>query len=305
MSAASRIEQIETPEGVRLKCFRTCQTYDNAPVAVLIHGWLGGAQSIYMLSASDELYKAGFEVWRLQMRDHGDTHDLNEGIFHSCLIDEAVSAIGVIQKMIGGRELSLGGFSLGANFALRIAARASAAHLDLAQVVAICPVLHPPSTLDALETGPRAYNYYFMRKWRRALRLKHRSWPETYDIDEIEKHQTMRDLTRHLVTEYSHYADLITYLNGYSILGKALESIKVPSLLVVAKDDPIIPIKDLARVATPEKLKIHVTEHGGHVGYLYSPTGPTWADDVLVRRFLAANRARHAATQEFSRTGSN
>ena len=290
----SRIEMVECHDGVRLKCLRTAQPDQNAPVAILIHGWLGGADSLYMLSASDELHKAGFEVWRLQMRDHGDTHDLNKGVFHSCRIDEVVSAIGVIQQKIGGRPFCLGGFSLGANFSLRIAVRASEANLDIAKVVAICPVLHPPATLDALESGPRSYNYYFMRKWHRALRLKHRSWPDVYDIDEIERHRTMRDLTEHLVTEYSHFPDLMSYLNGYSIIDDALASLTVPTLLVAAQDDPIIPATDLDRLASPESLTIHLTERGGHVGYLYTASGPTWADDVLVRCFSAASGIQRA-----------
>lgn len=289
ISRLSRIEMLNCPDGVRLKCLRTLQPDQRAPVAVLIHGWLGGATSLYMLSACDELHRAGFEVWRLQMRDHGDTHDLNKGIFHSCRIDEVVNAVGVIQQQIGGRTMCLGGFSLGANFSLRIAARAANASLDIAQVVAICPVLHPPATLDALENGRRGYNYYFMRKWHRALRLKHRSWPDVYDIDEIERHKTMRDLTGHLVTEYSDFPDLMTYLNGYSIIGDALASISVPTLIVAARDDPIIPAVHLDQLARPEQLTIHPTDFGGHCGYLYNPTGPSWADDVLVRRFSAAS----------------
>ncbi|MDH3647472.1 MAG: alpha/beta fold hydrolase [Gammaproteobacteria bacterium] len=302
MSGMSRVEILQCDDGVRIKCLRTAQPSQTAPVAVLIHGWLGNANSLYMLSACSELYDAGFEVWRLQMRDHGDTHDLNPGIFHSCRIDEVVSAVGAIQQKIGGRKLCLGGFSLGANFSLRVAARAAEAELNIAQVVAICPVLHPPATLDALEDGPRVYNYYFMRKWRRALRLKHQSWPDLYDIDEIEQHVSMRDLTEHLVTQYSDFADLTTYLNGYSIIGNALAPVTVPSLILAAKDDPIIPAVDIAHLARPESLTIHVTEFGGHCGYLHTAIGPTWADDVLVRRFSAANGISQARRTESARS---
>ncbi|NNF66286.1 MAG: alpha/beta fold hydrolase [Gammaproteobacteria bacterium] len=289
LTSMSRVEILHCANNVRLKCLRTAQPGQTAPVAVLIHGWLGSADSLYMLSAASELYNAGFEVWRLQLRDHGDTHDLNQGIFHSCLIDEVVDAIGQIQKLIGGRKLCLGGFSLGGNFSLRVAARATEAQLDIAQVIAICPVLHPPATLDALEDGPRIYNYYFMRKWRRALRLKHQSWPDHYNIDEIENQQSMRGLTEHLVTEYSHFDDLMTYLNGYSITGDALSSVAVPTLLLVSRDDPIIPIAHIEKLAKPDSLTVHVSRYGGHCGFLTNPFAAGWADKLMVRTFLDAH----------------
>ncbi|MBT8135734.1 MAG: alpha/beta fold hydrolase [Gammaproteobacteria bacterium] len=290
---ASRVEIITTGDGVRLKCLRA-RPAAAAPVAVLIHGWEGSANSLYMLSACSELYNAGFDVWRLQLRDHGNTHELNEGIFHSCRIDEMVDAVGEIQRLVDGRPLCLGGFSLGANFSMRIAARADAAGLALAQVVALCPVLHPPATLDALENGPASYNYYFMRKWRRSLRRKHRFWPHLYDLEILDQQRTMRALTEFLVTQCSNFPDLMTYLNGYSLLGDALAPLTAPTLLVAAEDDPIIPITELAQLARPANLEILTTELGGHCGYLYSSFGPTWADDVLIRKFCAATGYRPA-----------
>jgi predicted alpha/beta-fold hydrolase len=38
------------------------------------------------------LLQAGFATFRLNFRDHGDTHHLNPGLFHSNRIDEVVRA---------------------------------------------------------------------------------------------------------------------------------------------------------------------------------------------------------------------
>lgn len=284
----SRTEILDCGQDVRLTCLRTPQPQPAAPIAVLIHGWEGSAQSLYLLSAAASLYDQGFEVCRLQLRDHGDSHALNEGLFHSCRLDEVVGGVAAIQRGAPGRPLCLGGFSLGANFSLRVAARAPSANIDIAQVVAICPVLDPPTTLDALEQGLWLYNYYFMRKWRRSLRLKHRHWPERYNLDQILAQPDMRQLTSHLVTEYSDFSDLQSYLSGYAITGDVLAGLRVPSLLVAAEDDPIIPIAHLDQVATSEALQILRTAHGGHCGYLRSFLGWSWADEVLSRSFSAA-----------------
>lgn len=293
----SREEILDCGDGVRLSCLRAPQPDPSAPVAALIHGWEGSGASLYILAAAARLHEAGFEVCRLQLRDHGDSHHLNEGLFHSCRIDEVVGAIGAIQAGARGRPLCIGGFSLGGNFSLRVAVRAPAAGLDIAQAVAICPVLHPPATLDALEDGFWVYNRYFMRKWRRSLRNKHRHWPQRYDLGAILRCEDMRELTSYLVAEHSEFSDLADYLDGYSIIGDRLAGLRVPALLIAAEDDPIIPSHHLDAIAPSDALEILRVPHGGHCGFLAGFTARSWADEVLAERFSAAVGLRLARSE--------
>lgn len=279
---------IDCGKDVRLLALHAAQPDRNAPVAILIHGWEGSADSLYLVSAAGRLFDAGFDVWRLQLRDHGKSHHLNRDLFHSCRLDEVVAAVGEIQARSGTRPLCLGGFSLGGNFSLRVAARADAADIDLAQVVAICPVLHPPATLDALEQGLWLYHAYFMRKWRRSLRIKHRLFPQHFDIDTMLAKHSMRELTSYLATEYGGFPDVDTYLQGYSIVGDRLSSIRCPATLLMAKDDPVIPIHHVEQLDPHPQVKIVITEHGGHCGYLDNFVGRSWADQLILSRFSAA-----------------
>ena len=48
-------------------------------MAILIHGWEGSADSSYMLSLTTRLLEQGVDVFRLNLRDHGDSHHLNKG----------------------------------------------------------------------------------------------------------------------------------------------------------------------------------------------------------------------------------
>ena len=101
-------------------------------LAILLHGWEGSAQSSYILHTGARLLAEGCDVFRLNFRDHGKTHHLNAGLFHSCRIDEVVGAVGEVAKRFPERPLIIGGFSLGGNFALRVALRAPAAGIPLA-----------------------------------------------------------------------------------------------------------------------------------------------------------------------------
>jgi uncharacterized protein len=153
---------IDCGDGVRLQGFHTSQRALAEPrgLVVLLHGWEGSARSSYVLITGARLLREGFDVFRLNFRDHGETHHLNREIFHSCRLDEVVNAVREIASVFRPRSLAIAGFSLGGNFALRVAMCAPAARIPIAYALAVCPVVSPESGLFGLETGPRFYQRY-------------------------------------------------------------------------------------------------------------------------------------------------
>jgi len=254
-------------------------------MAVLIHGWEGSSDSLYLLSTGAYLQARGYDVFRLNLRDHGPSHHLNPELFHSNRIGEVVGAVRRIQEMMPDLPLFLAGFSLGGNFALRVALRAPARGIRLRQVVAVCPVLEPAHTLAALESGWSVYRAYFLAKWRRSLRKKAELFPELYDFDDIEAHRTLTDLTAYFVEYYSGFPDLRSYLKGYALTGDVLDPLEVPSRIISSRDDPMIPAEDIGNIARPRSLTVTLTEHGGHCGYLETFSMRGWAERQIADLF--------------------
>jgi len=281
--AASRDVIVDCGDGVRLLGHHAPQPGGARELVLLIHGWEGSSESQYMLSVASCLHARGFEVFRLNLRDHGPSHHLNEELFHSCRIAEVVGAVRSVQSLYPGRALSLVGYSLGGNFALRVAVRTRAAGIRLRQVIAVCPVLDPVHTLASLEEGLWIYRQYFVLKWRKSLRKKRGAWPHVYVLDDLLNSRDLTNLTEQLVLKYTEFPDLATYLNGYAIVGEALAGLDVPSRIITALDDPIIPAADLARLAPSPALKISAQAHGGHCGFLDALGGPSWADREILR----------------------
>ncbi|TLY70962.1 MAG: alpha/beta fold hydrolase [Gammaproteobacteria bacterium] len=281
--AAQRELLLDCGAGVRLQCFLSSPAHGNGPAVVLLHGWEGSADSLYVLSLAQLLFAQRFAVARLNLRDHGDTHHLNRELFHSCRLPEVIGAVRALQQHLEGTALRLVGFSLGGNFMLRVAAQAREAGLDLAQVIAVSPVLDPAQTLTALERGLPGYERYFVRKWLRSLRRKQAAWPGSYDFRQLARRRGLRSMTAELVRSHSEFATLEDYLNGYALTGARLARLEVPALILTSLDDPIIPADGLARLARPAALSITVTRYGGHCGFFQRLTGPTW----LERRILA------------------
>jgi uncharacterized protein len=281
---ASRELVLDCGDGVRLMG-RLAEPADaDSPrrLAVLLHGWEGSSESLYVLSLAQLLFARGYAVLRLNLRDHGGTHALNRELFHSCRLPEVVGAVARTQALYPEHRLFVAGFSLGGNFCLRVGAHARAAGLRIERIVAVCPVLDPAVTLEALETGPVVYHRYFMYKWRRSLELKQAAWPDHYDFGALIGDASLRSMTERMVLKYTDYADLATYLSGYAITGGVLEALEVPTRLIISADDPMILARDLDRLARPPALELTVTARGGHCGFMDALGGPSWVDRQIV-----------------------
>lgn len=257
-------------EGVRLQGFLTLQNHlpQARGLAVLVHGWEGSVDSSYILATGARLLDAGFDVFRLHLRDHGDTHALNRDLFHSCRIDEVVAAVGNLARRVPHRALCIAGYSLGGNFALRVALRAPAADLGLRHVAAVCPVISPRAGLEAIEAAPWFYQHYFMHKWGRSLRRKQAIFPDAFHFSASELRAGVRGLTRALVDRYTEFDSLDAYLDGYSVAGDRLAGLQVPASILTAADDPVIPVEDFRTLSLPPQVRLSIAPWGGHCGFL-------------------------------------
>jgi uncharacterized protein len=286
--AASRDEIVDCGAGVRLLGHFSPQAAEPKGLAILLHGWEGSADANYVVSVGGLLYDAGFAVFRLNFRDHGDTFALNRELFHSCRIDEVVGAVAAIATRHPARRTFVVGHSLGGNFALRAAARAPAAGVELTKVVAVCPVIRPSSTMQALEDGLWVYRWYFLRRWRRSLAAKAACFPELYDFGDLRRFPTLTATTEFFATRYASFPDLGSYLNGYAITGDALARLAVPAKIIAAADDPVIPIADLADLAASPALSIEVFARGGHCAFLEDYRLRSWADRAVLAELETA-----------------
>jgi len=286
MAAAARETIVDAGRGVRLLGFHSPQPEGKSRrgLVVLLHGWEGSADSTYLLATGRRLYADGFDVFRLNLRDHGQSHHLNEGLFYATLLDEVVCAVRQVSRLARGAPVFLAGFSLGGNFALRIARRCTSEPIEgLRHVAAISPVLNPEKVTDRIDGHP-LLRRYFIRKWRRSLATKQQLFPERYDFGDILQLPTLRLMTERLLSRYSPYGSCRAYFLEYTLLGDALRSVEVPTTVVTAQDDPIIPVEDFQRLETGPAVRLKIHRHGGHNGFLETFRS-SWCEHALAWLF--------------------
>lgn len=277
---------LDCGDGVRLTGCHTAQTClpQAHGLAVLFHGWEGSTRSTYLLQTGARLLDEGWDVFRLNFRDHGGSHVLNRGIFHSRRIDEVVGALRAVQQLYPVHPLTLTGFSLGGNFALRVALRAPDAGVDLAHAIAVCPVIDPHAGLFQLEHAPRMYHDYFMWKWRRSLKTKQRVFTDSELFTRKDLRGSLRSLTEALVLRHTDFGSLDNYLDGYSVAGDRLASLSVPTSILASRDDPVCPASDLENMALPACVELTVTERGGHCGFIRDWHLGSYVEDYIAAR---------------------
>jgi len=257
-------------------------------MALLLHGWEGSAESGYMRLTAARLLDAGFEVFRLNFRDHGDTHHLNEDLFHSNRLDEVVHAAADMVARLRVRDLVVAGYSLGGNHALRLGLRAAVAGLPLRHIAAVCPLVDPGAAMDHMERGPQFYDWYFRRKWRSSLLRKRELFPDRFGYDDATLRQDMRGLIGWLAQRHAGFGSLQDYFDSYSIAGHRLAALDVPADILMSRDDPVIPIRDFQDWQLPPRARLEVASWGGHCAFVENLHGDGFAERWVAERLCAA-----------------
>lgn len=280
---------LDAGDGVRLQSFYSKNNSSRNSLVILIHGWEGSHESLYLLSAANHLYQAGYDILRLNLRDHGSSHQLNEELFHSNRLQEVINAVKQAQDLFKPTRTDLVGFSLGGNFVTRISAESHINEISLNQTIAICPAINPLDILIQLENGLSFYHDYFVKKWKRSLKIKQSLFPKIYNFEEVYSMKSMRKMTEYLLLLFGDYHTPEDYFNGYSLGKSYLEKLNSPVTILMSKDDPVINYQDTFYLSQNEYLNIHSTQYGGHCGFIKNLKLQSWADDFILKTLTNSN----------------
>ena len=280
---------ITTEAGVRLtaefdKAITGASETINAELIILLHGWEGSSQSAYQVTTAYYLLNQGFDVLRLNMRDHGESHHLNAEAFNSTLIEEVGDAIQVFCADRPYENVFLAGFSLGGNFTLRIAADRGPA-LNIKAAIAICPPVDPNNAMTAMNEGLFIYEKYFFKRWTRSISKKLSYFPELNFAEDLAKVQTLDDINQTFIPKFTPFPDAKSYFSAYALTGNRLSALAIPAYLIASEDDPILPVADVDKIDSCEHLIIDKQEYGGHCGFITDAAGNSWVPQRIADLF--------------------
>jgi predicted alpha/beta-fold hydrolase len=255
------------------------------PVAVLVHGLCGCAESPFVVRLAVRLVEAGTRVVRMNLRGAGAGFGLAKGTYHSGRTEDVRAAISWLAGRTPGSPIALVGFSLGANLALKLAAEAVAEPVDgLDCVVAANPPLDLAVCCRHLQRGfNRLYDRHFLRLLKRDVSRLHAVFPELGPAA-VSTARSLFEFDDLYTAPRNRFEGALDYYTRASA-GPLVPGIRLPGLVIHARDDPFIPPEPFEQVAFPPQLTLELLAHGGHLGYV---SRNVWRGD---RRWLEARIA--------------
>ena len=271
------VEQIlDVGDGIKLQGFYSKSKGLARGLVILLHGWEGSAESAYIVSTGRFLFEAGYDVFRLNLRDHGESHHLNEGLFFGTLLEESFNGVKAIADQHEQTPVFLIGFSMGGNFAILMARHCNTTPIsNLKHIFCINPPLDPMQATLNIDTNP-LMKKYFIKKWRRSMTKNQTLYPEQYDFSAAFAADSCWEMTELLLNRYSDYQDPAVYFSEYQLKEGYLDRIQLPLTIITAEDDPIIAAEDFRKTPLSKTVELAIQPFGGHCGYIEDLKFTAW-----------------------------
>lgn len=277
----------ETEPGVQVLVHS--QTPASEPVAqlILVHGLEGSSAAGYARSLAHAGLLAGFSVHRFNMRSCGGTEHLSgRTLYHS---GQTSDLLAVIRQLHSSAPIFLAGFSLGGNVVLKLAGELGAAAQDLfAGVMAVSTPIDLAACVRQIDRPSNViYARRFVARLKERVRAKERLTPGTFDLTGLDLVRNIYDFDDKFTARAFGFGSADNYYATQSAK-QFLDRIRVPTLLVQAKDDPMIPfpVYDHPAFASNPYLKLLAVDHGGHLGFIAKNNPRFWLDGILVHWIL-------------------
>lgn len=274
------------------------------PTLALVHGLEGSSESSYMRGLAERAFAAGFNVLRLNQRNCGGTERLTATLYNSGLSADFRAVLFDLMERDRLPQIFFAGYSMGGNLVLKMAGELGPERpTELRGVCAVCPTLDLAACVDAIALREnRLYQWHFVRQLKSRMRRKAKLFPAQFALNGMRRVRTVREFDDAITAPHCGYRSAADYYQRASAL-RAVQRIAVPTLILTAKDDPVVPFASFAapELAGNPLIRIVAPERGGHCSFISRSAGAEryWAEARLLE-FCTENA--HAAGQP-GRTG--
>jgi predicted alpha/beta-fold hydrolase len=271
-----------------------------APRLVVFHGLEGTLRSHYARAILRRAHAAGWGADMLLFRSCGSELNRAPRFYHSGETSDPDFVIRRIVAEFPDAPLLLVGYSLGGNVLLKWLGEQQDRHpSSVRAAVAVSVPFDLAAGSAYVSRGfSHIYELHFLRTLKRKAQAKLARYPELCDPSRLEAARTLMDFDDVVTAPVHGFRDAQDYYRRSSSIG-FLSSIRVPTLLLAAYDDPFLPPSVLQQVerqaSANTALQAEFVARGGHVGFIggANPLRPRYYADDRIMAFLASH-LRHS-----------
>ncbi len=237
--------------------------------ALLIHGLAGCHTSGYMQRIAHKLSARGVRAFRMDLRGCGAGVGLARLPYHSGRSEDAAAALEAIARLAPHSPTTLAGFSLGANITLKLLGelgQRGCGNLDSA--LAVCPPVDLAACSRQISlVRNRPYDRFFVKLLLRQIGAADAMSPDAVGVAFRRRPRTLWDFDNEFTAVVCGFGTADAYYRAASS-AQYIPSIRIPTLVLAARDDPMIPPDPLTAVSLPPSVRVHWTDYGGHLGFV-------------------------------------
>ena len=259
-------ERLELPDGDFLDLDWTAP--GAAGRVLVLHGLEGSLESHYAGGLLSRLATAGFTAGLLYFRGRSGTPNRLPRSYHSGDTADLAFVVEYLLTQHPQQSLALVGFSLGGNVLLKWLGE-SGEHTGIRQAIAVSVPFDLDAAARQLDRGfSRIYRNHLLTRLRQAVHRKAEQHPPPWPLEQLEELRTFRSFDDAITAPLHGFRDVDDYYNRASSR-QYLTSIRVPTVILQAADDPFLPPSALPRAEelAPD-VTLELSEHGGHVGFI-------------------------------------
>ena len=284
LEAGERVE-IPLPDGDKLvgRYFKG----ETDKVVYLFHGLGGDRNGDYIQRTALVCRALGHHVYTANHRGCGDGAGLAANPYHSGRAEDLSAVIAVGRRRHPGMRHAAVGFSLSGNALLLLLSGARGETLPDCAVAVNAPIDLGRCALR-LKTGfNRVYDLRFVALCTAAIRERRRAGL-VHEEFRVPRFATLHDFDELYTARAGGFKNREDYYRSCSTKN-LLASIRTPTVLLTAKDDPFVGYEDYASASLSPSVHLHAENVGGHMGYLSAEKTPLgnnrWLDYAL-REYL-------------------
>ena len=269
---AFRRERWDTPDGD----FVDVDFVDGAPGSPwvhLYHGLEGSSNSPYARVLMAHVARRGWRGSVFHFRGCSGEPNRLPRAYHSGDTDEIDWSLRRVRALAGKTPLYATGVSLGGNaFAKWLGERGASACRVVDRAAVVSAPLDLMAAGEALGQGfARLYSRHFLGTLKVSALAKLERFPGLYDPAAVRRARSLRDFDNVVTAPLHGFRDTDDYWTRASAKPH-LKGIRVPTLVVNARDDPFLPAAALPGAGeVSSAVRLEFPHRGGHVGFVTAP----------------------------------
>lgn len=264
-----RRERWELPDGDFLD-LDWVESPPDAPLVVLFHGLEGSSGGHYARALMAAVHARDWQGVVVHFRGCSGEPNRLPRAYHAGDSAEIGYVLNRLRRDHPGRAIHAVGVSLGGNALLKwLGEQGGAAEAVVSRAAAIGAPLDLPAAGAALDRGfNRVYSARFLKTLKRKALDKLDRFPGLYDRAAVEAIDTIRGFDDLVTAPLHGFRDAEDYWSR-AASKPWLAHIRVPTLVLNARNDPFVPAETLPGAAqVSDRVTLEQPAAGGHVGFV-------------------------------------